>query len=449
LPGILPVIPPARRAHLIARPPVLPENQRLMAELDVSQLMTVAQAMTAIDAVPVAPRVTRVSLTDAAGRRLAREVLADRDFPPFAKSTMDGFAVRSADVVRTPAELQVVGRIAAGRALEAALEPGQAAAIMTGAPLPAGADGVVPVEETEERDGSVRVLKADGIARYVAQRGSDCAKGKLVLPKGMLFGPAQIAVAASVGAAEVEVFELPRVAVLGTGDELVPFDAEPGPAQIRNCNNPMLVSLLKRLGCAVHDMGIAPDNPDFIRARIIEALTGDYDALFVTGGMSMGEHDYVPKILQELGVELKVTKLRIKPGKPFVFGAKNGAGTEPSRPRYVFGLPGNPVSGFVCTVRLASRLIDRLGGGPVNERWLTGRLLVGLPANGPREFYIPTVRTVQPARISAQAVLPTIRPLEWKGSADVFTLASANSLLVRAANEPPLPDGTLVRVLDI
>ena len=230
---------------------------------------------------------------------------------------------------------------------------------------------------------------------------------------------------------------------------------------------------LTRLGCTVHDMGTAPDNPDFIRARILEALTGDYDALFVTGGMSMGEHDYVPKILQEVGVEFRVTKLRIKPGKPFVFGVRKGSGfgvqgsggeaaaapsslnPEPRTPNplrnpfYVFGLPGNPVSGFVCTVRLASRLLDRMGGGPVNERWLTGRLMVGLPANGPREFYIPTVRTVQPARISAQAVLPAIRPLDWKGSADVFTLASANSLLVRAANEPPLPDGTLVRVLDI
>ena len=425
-----------------------------MGELDVSQLMTVAQAMTAVDAAAVAPRVTRVSLAAAGGRRLAQDVVADRDYPPFAKSTMDGFAVRIADV-RTPAELRVVARIAAGRSMEAALEPGQAAAIMTGAPLPAGADGVVPVEDTEERDGTVRVLKAGGTARYVAQRGSDCAKGKLVLPKGTVLGPAQLAVAATVGAAEVEVFEQPRVAVLGTGDELVPFDAQPGPAQIRNCNNPMLVALLTRLGCRVTDMGTAPDNPDFIRARIVEALTGDYDALFVTGGMSMGEHDFVPRILQELGVELRVTKLRIKPGKPFVFGIKGDSAvaetsvSPSSRLRFVFGLPGNPVSGFVCTVRLASRLLDRIGGGPVNERWQTGRLMVGLPANGPREFYMPAVRTVLPARISAQAVLPTIKPLEWKGSADVFTLASANSLLVRAANEPPLPDGTLVRVLDI
>jgi len=234
--------------------------------------------------------------------------------------------VRAADVAKTPAELQVVARIAAGRAMDGTLEPGQAAAIMTGAPLPAGADGVVQVEETEEREGIVRVLKANGVTRFVAQKGSDCPKGKLVLPKGTVLGPAQVAVAASVGAADLEVFELPRVAVLGTGDELVPFDAEPGPAQIRNCNNPMLVALLTRLGCTVHDMGTAPDNPDFIRARVLEALTGDYDALFVTGGMSMGEHDYVPKILQEVGVEFRVTKLRIKPGKPFVFGVRKGSG---------------------------------------------------------------------------------------------------------------------------
>jgi molybdopterin molybdotransferase len=332
---------------------------------------------------------------------------------------------------------------------------GESIAIMTGAPMPEGAEGVVPVEDVDELGEVVRILRADGIARNVAFKGRDCAAGKVVLPKGTVLGPAQVAVAATVGARSVEVFDQPRVAVLGTGDELSDPDHQPLAHQIRNSNNPMTAALLKRLGCRVTDLGTAPDDVGVIKARIEEGFR--HDALFVSGGMSMGEHDYVPKILQEVGVQFKVTKLRIKPGKPFVFGVKGatpkGEGEAPadpaSRPRYVFGLPGNPVSGFVCTVRLASRLIDRMGGGPVNERWLTGRLLVGLPANGPREFYIPTVRTVQPARISAQAVLPTIRPLEWKGSADVFTLASANSLLVRAANEPPLPDGTLVRVLDI
>jgi len=231
--------------------------------------------------------------------------------------------------------------------------------------------------------------------------------------------------------------------VLGTGDELAPADRQPLAHQIRNSNNPMTAALLQRLGCRVVDLGTAPDNVDYIRARIIEGL--EHDALLVSGGMSMGEHDYVPRILQEIGVELKVTKLKIKPGKPFLFGVKQRADGSNG---FVFGLPGNPVSGFVCTVRLAARLIDRLSGGPPQERWQNGRLIVGLPANGPREFYMPAVRSVVPARVSAQAVLPTIRALEWKGSADVFTLAAANCLLVRAAGEPPLPEGTLVRVLE-
>ncbi len=159
----------------------------------------------------------------------------------------------------------------------------------------------------------------------------------------------------------------------------------------------------------------------------------------------MGEYDYVPRLLKELGVELRITKLRIKPGKPFVFGVSEVSGNRCC----VFGLPGNPVSGFVCVVRLASRLLARLGGGSIQERWLTGRLEVGLPSNGPREFYQPAFREAPPGGRSAQAEFARITPLGWKGSADVFTLAAANSLIVRAENEPAMPKGTLVRVLEI
>lgn len=415
-----------------------------MAELDVSNLMTVAQAIAAIDAAPVNPRIARLALSAAVGRRLAKDLVADRDYPPFHKSLMDGYAVRAADVVRTPAELKVIERLPAGRVAALPVGAGEAIAIMTGAPMPEGAEGVVPVEDVDECGEIVRIRRADGIARNVAFKGRDCAAGKVVLPAGTVLGPAQVAVAATVGAREVDVFDLPHVAVLGTGDELSAPDIEPLAYQIRNSNNPMTAALLDRLGCRVTDLGTAPDDIDAIRARIEEGLR--HDALFVSGGMSMGAYDYVPRILKDLGVELKVTKLKIKPGKPFLFGIKSRGEGEGNG--YVFGLPGNPVSGFVCTVRLAARLIDRLGGGPVQERWQNGRLIVGLPANGPREFYMPAVRTVGHARVSAQAVLPAIRALEWKGSADVFTLAAANCLLVRAAGEPPLPEGTLVRVLE-
>ena len=273
--------------------------------------------------------------------------------------------------------------------------------------------------------------------------------------------------------------------MLGSGDEIVPVDQTPLEWQIRNSNNAMLVALLERLGCDVTDLGVAADEPDAIRAAIEPGL--EYDALFITGGMSMGQFDYVPKVLLELGVQLKISKVRMKPGKPFVFGTKRrstedrvpsagekvpsaeaSAGdksaassleTQHSAPAtqhsalstssFVFGLPGNPVSAFVCTLRLASRVLARLAGGPPRERWVTGRIEQGLPANGPREFYQPVIYRTPTSHKSTQNELPNIEVLSWKGSADVFTLAKANALLIRTENEPALPKGTMVRVLEI
>src|SRR4051794_40382449 len=234
---------------------------------------------------------------------------------------MDGYAVRGADVRGSGgAELRFAGEIPAGSVPDRPLGAGEAAAIMTGAPLPPGADAVVPVEETERAGPVVRVRRPDHYGRYVAARGSDCPGGRIVLQRGMMMGPAPIAVAATVGAATIEVFDLPRVAVLGTGDELVPHDGEaPSGAQIRNSNNPMLVALLTRLGCRVTDLGAVRDDPALIRDKLAEGLCA-FDALFVAGGMSMGTHDHVPRLLAELGVQIKISKLRIKPGKPFVFG---------------------------------------------------------------------------------------------------------------------------------
>jgi molybdopterin molybdotransferase len=252
----------------------------------------------------------------------------------------------------------------------------------------------------------------------------------VVLEKGARLGPAQMAVAASVGKSRVKCFTKPQVAVIATGDELVGVDEEPTGGQIRNSNNVMLVSLLKRLGCEVTDLGVVRDEPEKIRSAMEAGMKSD--VLFVTGGMSMGEYDYVPRILGEMGVDSRITKLRIKPGKPFVFGVRK------TDNKLVFGLPGNPLSGFVCVVRLASRLIQRLSGARVNEPWVQGTLQNDLGANGPREFYQPVVLEDG-----------LVKVLGWKGSADLYSLAKANGLLVRGEHEGALKAGEVVRVLDL
>lgn len=244
----------------------------------------------------------------------------------------------------------------------------------------------------------------------------------------------QLSVAASVGAAEIDVIRAPRVAILTTGDEIIPVSATPGPAQIRNSNATMLWALLARrnLFSICPDLGIVRDEPERILSAIREAAA--MDVLFITGGMSMGEYDYVSRVLIELGVVLKITKVRMKPGKPFVFGVWE----HHQRRTFIFGLPGNPVSAFVCTARLACRLLRRMAGLSPSERWITATLQMPLPPNGPREFY-------QPAVLQQDMV----RPLAWKGSADIFTLAQANALILRPENDPPHLAGETVELMEL
>ncbi len=402
-----------------------------MPEPSVDRLLSVCQAIEIIDATPLSPRTERIALPDALHRRIAVDILADRDDPPFDKSLMDGFAVRTAD--RSP--LRVIGEIAAGASTARALNAGETFAIMTGAPIPPGTDAVIPIEQTRREGDLVYFDNPPKPGQSIYRRAGDCAAGSTVLARGTILGPAQIAVAASMGAAAVEVFAQPTVSILGTGDEIVPADQTPAPWQIRNSNSPMLRALLTQLGCNVRDLGIVRDDPQLIRRQI--RLGFETDALFITGGMSMGEHDYVPKLLVEMGVDLKIRKLRIKPGKPFIFGVAPHMHAGLQSPRYIFGLPGNPVSGFVCTLRLAARLLRRLAGGEAAGDMLQASLVGPLPANGPREFY-------QPALLAADG---TVEPLNWKGSADIYTLAKANALIIRPESQPALGTGARVDVI--
>ncbi|MGA3068515.1 MAG: gephyrin-like molybdotransferase Glp [Tepidisphaeraceae bacterium] len=402
-----------------------------MSELDVSKLMTIESAMSIIDAVTVAPRTSTLELSQTLGLHLASDLRNDRDSPPFDKSLMDGYALRSADATNTPCEVTVTGTIAAGGSPAESLRPGQAVAIMTGAPLPTGADAVIPIESTRAGDGSnrIQILEPAVPGKFIARQGSDARAGVIVLRAGDPLGPAQIAVAASIGATLLPVFDPPTVAILGTGDELVPPDQTPTGSQIRSSNNAMLVALLSRYPCKVADLGLVPDVPAAIERKLADAL--NHDIAIITGGMSMGAHDYVPEILHRLGGDLKVTKLRVKPGKPFVFAEMPGG-------KFAFGLPGNPVSAFVCTISLVSRLLRRMAGGPPAPPANHAPLAQSLEPNGPRTFYLPAIYDGQ-----------SLTPLHWKGSADIFTLARANALIIRPENQPAQSAGAQIAFIPI
>ena len=402
-----------------------------MGEPDVSNLMTVRQAMAIIDAAAVRPRIVRTKLAECVGLFLAEDLRSDRDAPPFDKSLMDGYAVRAADVQTIPCELAVVGTVAAGGAAVSVLQPGQAMSIMTGAPLPGGADAVVPIEATQNVAGSNRVMIREAVAggRFIARRGSDAMGGSIVVKTGTRVGSAQIAVAASVGAVNVPVFSRLRWRFWGRGMSWLPPDQAPIGSQIRSCNNAMLFALLGRFPCRAIDLGIVARRSGDDRRENQSGIVARRAA-----GDRRDEHGgagFVPGILRRLGGDLKITKLRIKPGKPFVFAEMPGG-------KFVFGLPGNPVSAFVCTICLVSRLVTRMAGGPAGEKVGVARFRRRLKRMGRGRFIS---RRFSMAR--------SLLPLKWKGSADIFTLSRANCLLVRPENQPAQGVGAAMEFVEI
>ncbi|MBE3098277.1 MAG: molybdopterin molybdotransferase MoeA [Planctomycetes bacterium] len=356
-----------------------------------------------------------VPLAEAAGCVLAERAESDIDLPPFDKSAMDGYSVRAADVGRLPADLAVIEELPAGTAPARPLAPGTCAKTMTGAPVSPGAGLVIPVEDTETLlDGRVRILRVDVGRTHICLRGEDVRRGETVLEAGRLLRPQEVALLASVGRDRVAVYRRPRVAVLATGEELVPVSAVPGPGQIRNANSSSLLACCLAAGVPADDLGVARDEKGDLAAKIAEGLARD--VLLVSGGVSMGDWDLVPKVLQEAGVAIHFATVRMKPGKPTVFGSRQG--------RLVFGLAGNPVStlvGFYLFVRPCLRKM--MGRPDPAPEPIDATLLAPARARDDRV-------TFQPAVLRREAGGWTAQPVETHGPADLAGFCKANALVV-------------------
>lgn len=390
----------------------------------------------------------RIDWSSAIGRRLAMPVLADVDSPPHDKSLMDGFAVIANDVVDSANRSQasrtwrILETIKAGAVPTQSIAPGACSRIMTGAPLPRGADAVVMVEMSrpDYERGEV-VFQVDRLApgQHVMRRAQSMRCGDCLFEPGHLIRPVDIGVLAEVGATELTVFRRPRVAVLATGDELVPAQVRPGPSQIRNSNGPMVAELARAASAEVCDLGIARDDLTTLTNKIRLGL--ESDVLVLTGGVSEGLVDLVPQTLQRLGVQCVFHKVSIKPGKPIWFGYWQSPVEE--RRCYVFGLPGNPVSSLVCFQIFVQPCLEQLAGGTGGHPPLVlAELAVDHQVRGPRPTYWPAVTV---ARSSRERL---VRPLLWQGSSDLRCLAAANTLIFFPSREQTYQAGETVSVLE-
>jgi molybdopterin molybdotransferase len=384
------------------------------------------------------PATELVSLLASGDRVLAEAVLADRDQPPFDRSTRDGFAVRAVDFGSGP--LKIAGQVRAGEQWQGrALEPGTAIGIMTGAPIPDGADAVVMVEHVERADGSIRAVDGRTIrnAENIVRRGSEAGAGQVVLPMGTLIGGAEIALAAACGRPALTVFRRPKVTIVATGDELVEIDAVPAPQQIRNSNSYGLASLVGRAGGEAVRLPIAPDR----RAELEETIRSARrcELMLLSGGVSMGEYDLVEEVLEALGAEFFFTGVRMQPGKPVVFGRLPAGDGFPAQ--FFFGLPGNPVSTQVTFHCFVEPMLRAMAGGAVQGPRFAQATLAE-DAKGK-----PGLMQVLPARLTADRVRPEVRLVSWQGSGDLAANARANCYAVLPPEKERFAAGDHITIL--
>jgi len=384
-----------------------------------AEMLPVERALAIVlEATPILP-FESVPAGEALGRYLQETVQADHDYPEFDKSLMDGYAVIAADLKSRLRPLRVIQEIPAGTD-PARLTPvihGTAARIMTGAPVPPGADAVVMVEETEplpDDPQSIRPNRAVEPGVNISRRGADVRSGDVLLEIGDSIGPGEIGVLASCGRRRIQVGGRARLAVLATGDELVESSEVPGPGRIRNSNGPVLMALARGAGASERYLGIAPDDATILRRRIEEGL--ESDVLVLSGGVSMGAYDLVGEALRALGVEIKFERVAIKPGKPFTFGRRGRT--------LVFGCPGNPVSTYVIFEVFARPALRRMQGSP-------------RPAPAPLRGILTTPVRQRPGRAGYHQARATwtgaafaVEILPTTGSADFVSCARGNALAI-------------------
>jgi molybdopterin molybdotransferase len=376
-----------------------------------------------------------VALVDALGRILAEDIVADSDLPPFDRAQMDGYAIRAADVANTPARLRIVGESAAGAGWHHEMKAGEAVRIMTGAPVPAGADAVQQVELTREIDGAgfVEILEPVKTGRSIVKQADEIRVGETVLRAGEEINAAMIATLASFGYAQVKVGRRPRVAVMATGSELVDVDQKPGRDQIRDSNNYTIAAYASLAGATVERLPLVGDDTEELKRQIAKACEAS-DLLITSGGVSMGVYDFTKAALKELSAEIFFERVALRPGKPTVFARLGDA--------LVFGLPGNPVS-VAVTFNLFVRTALRVMQGAKEAMLLadTAVLARDLKGSMDRESYLPAIlRTDEKGTLLAE-------PLKWGGSSDFVAFAKATVLINLPIETHSASAGGVVRIV--
>ncbi len=383
-----------------------------------------------------------VKLGSVFGMVLAEDVVSDIDMPPFNKSAMDGYAVVSSAVKKTPITLRVTASIAAGvvykgssfkeESFENNGADGDCVKIMTGAPVPEGMDAVVMLEDTECRpDGKVKLFKKIEAGQNICVRGEDVRKGEIVLRKGTrILGP-EIAILATAGKDSVSVFKKPAVGIVSTGNEIVEPEAALEEGKIRNSNGPMLAGLAEAIGCDVEYFGIAGDEEKILRKLILKGLKKD--VMLLSGGVSVGDYDLVPEMLKKEGAELLFHGVLVKPGKPLLYAKKDGCS--------IFGIPGNPVSNFTSfNVFIKPAIYKMMGREDCNARFIDAFIEVDFINRSSRVHIIPSICSIVDGRC-------LVSPFRLNGSADINGCSRSNCFLIIDASATEIKKGDRVKVL--